>query len=316
MYKKPLFILHIAVFLFGFTAILGKLLSIQAYSLVWWRMMIAAALFMLLPGFWKKFYTVTKNQRWLFLGIGILVAIHWLTFYGSIKVGDSASLTLACFGLTASFTSVIEPLLLKQKIKGYELFLGLIAFAGIFLIYKSAPGMNMDVANVRLAIILGVVSSFLAALFSSLNAKHIKNADPVPVTFLELTGGFIFTTIYFWINPSLQFEFLTNGYDWLWMLLLTVVCTNLAFVLNLEAMKKVSAFTANIAINLEPIYGIILAAAMFSENKNLNFWFYIGAAIILTTVFLHPLMNKIMEKRRIKHEQNTKIDQLNNVQKL
>jgi len=302
MKNNPLFQLHIAVFLFGFTAILGKLLTLEEYSLVWWRMLIAASVFLLFPGFRKKFNLLTPRQIYRFLGIGVMVAIHWITFYGSIKAGNSASLTLVCFGLTASFTAFLEPLVLKQRIRPFEVLLGLIAFGGIFFIYLAAPTMDIPIKSFNKALGLGIFSSFMAALFSSLNAKHIKKTDPIPVTFLELGGGFLFTSVYFMLNKSIDFQLISSFSDLAWMLLLTVVCTNFAFALNLQAMKKISAFTANIAISLEPIYGIILAAIFFKENEHLNIWFYVGAVIILTTVFLHPLFSKIANRRKIEEE--------------
>lgn len=297
MNKNPLFILHIAVFLFGFTAILGKLLSIQEYSLVWWRMLISSLVFLVFPKFFSELKKLNKRQIYLFLGIGFLVALHWITFYGSIKAADSASLTLACFGLTASFTSILEPIILRQRLRIYELLLGLVAFGGIYFIYLASPNTGIPAANFNKALTYGVISSFLAALFSSLNAKHIKHTNPIQVTFLELVGGFLLVSIYFLFDNKNDFQWLSTSQDILWMLLLTVVCTNLAFVLNLQAMKKLSAFTANIAINLEPVYGIILAAFIFNENQNLNLMFYIGTAIILATVFLHPIFRSIAEKK-------------------
>jgi drug/metabolite transporter (DMT)-like permease len=296
MIKQALIFLHVAVFLFGFTAILGKLLIIDEYSLVWWRMMIAGIFFLFIPGFQGKLKSLSRKQVFIFLPIGVLVALHWITFYGSIKAGDSASLTLACFGLTASFTSIIEPLVNRQRWKWYEVSLGLIAFVGLYLIYIASPDMEKEGSNIRLAITLGVISSALAALFSSLNAKYIKNTEAEPVTFLELAGGFVFVTLFLLFHPTLTFEGLGGGYDVWWMLLLTLVCTNLAFVLNLKAMKVVNAFTANIAINLEPIYGILLAAVIFGENKSLNTMFYLGTAVILFTVFIHPVIQYYKRK--------------------
>lgn len=302
--KNPLLLLHIAVFLFGFTAIIGKLLSLDAYSLVWWRMFISSLVFLVFPGFIKKLKSFSLKQILIFMSIGILVAAHWVTFYGSIKAANSVSLTLACFGLTASFTSVIEPIVLRQKLRKGELFLGAIAFIGLYCIYLSAPHMEAPPNQVYLAILLGVVSSFLAALFSSLNALYIKEVHPVPVTFLELLGGAIILALFFGLVPSLELSAISHASDLMWLLILTVVCTNLAFVLNLYALKKVSAFTANIAINLEPIYGIILAVIIFGENQNLNTWFYVGALIILATVFAHPVMNRISRKRQSRLNQD------------
>lgn len=301
--KNPHILLHIAVFLFGFTAIIGKLLSLDAYSLVCWRMLISSFVFLVFPGFFSKLKALNTKQIVLFMAIGILVAAHWVTFYGSIKAANSVSLTLACFGLTASFTSVIEPLILGQRIRKGELFLGAIAFVGLYCIYLSAPHMEAAPKQVYIAIILGVVSSFLAALFSSLNARYIKEVHPIPVTFLELLGGALVMLLFFGLISSVSLSSISYGPDLLWLLILTVVCTNLAFVLNLFALKKVSAFTANIAINLEPIYGIILAVLIFNENKNLNSWFYMGALIILATVFAHPIMNRVSRRRLQKKEQ-------------
>jgi drug/metabolite transporter (DMT)-like permease len=297
MLKHHLFMLHVAVFLFGFTAILGKLLTLDEYNLVAWRMAIASTAFLVFPGIFKQLKATSGKHRIYFLSIGFLVALHWITFYGSIKAAQSASITLACFGLTASFTSLLEPLLSLKRPKMSEMLLGLLAFGGIYMIYLSAPGLNIEQTKVEKALGLGIFSSFLAALFSSMNAKLVKNASAMVMTFLELVGGCFIVVAYFWIAPDVSFVMITKTSDWLWMLLLCLVCTNLAFLLNMMAMKKVSAFTANIAINLEPVYGIILAAVIFHENQKLNIWFYLGTLIILATVFIHPMLLKQKSRR-------------------
>lgn len=226
----------------------------------------------------------------IFVGIGFLVALHWITFYASIKVANSVSLTLACFGLTATFTSYIEPFITKKKFKMLDNLIGILAFGGISIIFMTSDQNSIPESDFALAFVLGTVSSFIAATFSSLNARFIKDSNPIPVTFVELSSGFVFLSLYFILFASSSFEMLSSSNDWILMLLFAVFCTNIAFALNLQALKKISAFTANIAINLEPVYGIIWAIILFNENHMLNAEFYWGAAIILATVFIHPIL--------------------------
>ena len=314
--RKAYIQLHVAVLIFGFTAILGKLIASGHYSLVWHRMWIAAVSFFFLPGFFASLRQLTTRQILLFSGIGCLVAIHWITFYGSIKNGRSASLTLGCFGLTSAFASVLEPLIKRRKIDMREVFLGLLALAGIVVISFAKP--DNAGHNYVLAIVWGVFSTFVAALFSTINSKYIAGNDARVVTFVELGSGFLFLTLLlpllfcspefcsFLSVDNLDFDMVNDAavsyplfhseadryLDFLWIPLLAVGCTTVAFVMNLKAMKHVSAFTANLAINLEPVYGIVMAALIFNEHKALNGYFYLGTAIILISVFIHPFLKK------------------------
>ncbi|MBL7837896.1 MAG: DMT family transporter [Bacteroidetes bacterium] len=299
--------LHIAVFIFGFTAILGKLISADHFTLVWHRMWLAAAGFFLIPGFIKTLRQTNVKYLFMLMGIGILVAIHWLTFYGSIKIGDSASLTLGCFGLTSTFTSILEPLIYRKKFVVLDVLLGLLALLGIAIIAYYAPSQKEGNGNIPLAIIVGVFSTFVAALFSTINSTLTNKVDTKVISFAELTGGYLFLCIIllssFHIEAVLPVndfklwpltsepKFIQSPYaDFIWIALLALVCTNVAFVMNLNAMKRVSAFTANLAINLEPVYGILLAAFIFKEHQFLNLQFYIGAGIILLSVVLHSII--------------------------
>jgi len=305
----PYFKLHISVFIFGFTAILGKLISVNHFSLVWNRMWIALPIFFLIPGFLAKLRKQNLRQWLIYLGIGCLVALHWITFYGSIKIGNSASLTLACLGLSACFTSVLEPLFTRTKFKTTELFLGLVALAGMLFIFFS--NQNDDPAqNQRfyLAILWGIITTLLASIFSVLNAKFAKKDQPNVMSFTELLGGFLFLTVCFFvmnkftaIKNLLQIDHTTltisNSLDWIWLILLGVFCTTFAFVLNVTAMKSVSAFTANIAIGLEPVYGILLAFLIFGEGTQFNTNFYIGISLILTTIIIQTYFN--LKKKRL-----------------
>lgn len=304
--KKAYVQLHLAVFIFGFTAILGKLIQADHFTLVWHRMWLAALGFLFVPGFISSLKKVSFKQLAMLAGIGMLVALHWLSFYGSIKIGNSASLTLGCFGLTSAFTSVLEPLIYRKRFVVLDVLLGLMALLGIIIIAWFAPEHTEVGGNYTLAIIVGVISTFLAALFSTLNSTLTNTIDTKVISFAELGGGFLFLSVLlamgfgmdgvldtatFQALPLSDANSLIGQYsDVLWILLLAIVCTNIAFVLNLNAMKKLSAFTANLAINLEPVYGIILAALFFNEHQFLNWQFYIGASVILLSVIIHSLI--------------------------
>jgi drug/metabolite transporter (DMT)-like permease len=304
--KKAYFQLHLAVFIFGFTAILGKLIQADHFTLVWHRMWLAALGFFFVPGFVKSLKKTSPKHLIQLVGIGVLVALHWLSFYGSIKIGNSASLTLGCFGLTSAFTSVLEPIIYRKRFVVLDVLLGLLALLGIGIIAFFAPDNSDAGGNYTLAIIVGVVSTFLAALFSTLNSTLTNTIDTKVMSFAELGGGFVFLTIIliagFGIPDVLDTNtfkmiplsdpqgFLGRYADIVWIILLAIVCTNIAFVLNLNAMKKLSAFTANLAINLEPVYGIILAALFFNEHQFLNWQFYIGASVILLSVIIHSFL--------------------------
>jgi drug/metabolite transporter (DMT)-like permease len=307
--------LHISVFLFGFTAILGKLISLNHFGLVWNRMWIALPLFFIIPGFITKLRNFSFQKMGLFLAIGIIVALHWITFYGSIKIGNSASLTLASLGLASWFTSIIEPWVLKTKINKINVGFGLLSVLGIGLIAFSQDKLdpNATEAQFLLAIIWGVISALLATIFSVLNAKYAKREAPVLITFFEMAGGFLFLSMVYLIikdHPALasfiqvkKLDMAIPNVDWVWIILLGTICTTGAFALNVTAMKEVSAFTANIAINLEPIYGIFLALVFLDEGKSFNYLFYIGTIIILTTVFIQSFYS-YKQKKKHGHQSN------------
>lgn len=308
------FYLHVSVFLFGFTAILGKLIEANQFCLVWNRMWLALPAFFIIPGFIQKLRAICIQKLLIFMAVGILVAAHWITFYGSIKIGNSASLTLASLGLASWFTSMIEPLVNKTKINTLNVGLGLIAVLGIGLIAFSQNEIDTSVSRDRfiLAIVWGIVSAFLATLFSVFNAKFAKANSPLTITFFEMLGGFLFLSLLYIlfknetsVLDALQLDsmnLIPQSSDWKWLLLLGILCTTGAFALNVTAMKEVSAFTANVAINLEPIYGIVLAFFIFNEGESFNILFYIGTLIILFTVFLQSYIS--YKKKKNGHQSN------------
>lgn len=299
--------LHIAVFIFGFTAILGALISADHFTLVWHRMWLAALGFFLIPGFVKTLRNTDRMQLLKLTGIGVMVAIHWLTFYGSIKIGKSASLTLGCFGLTSAFTSVLEPIIYRKRFVLLDVLLGLLALVGICIIAYYTPEEKVGSGNYALAIAVGVFSTFMAALFSTINSTFASKVDTKVMSFAELSGGFLFLCVLLLFQVHVDEILPVNSFnavpitvepklinskyaDLLWIGLLSLVCTNVAFVMNLNAMKRVSAFTANLAINLEPVYGIILAALILKEHEYLTPQFYLGAGIILLSVIIHSVI--------------------------
>jgi drug/metabolite transporter (DMT)-like permease len=292
--QKAYLQLHIAVLLFGVTAILGKLITLEQTALVWNRLWIAILGLVFIPGVLKGILNIKRINVLRFAGIGILVCLHWLAFYGSIKIGNNASVTLACLATTSLFTSVLEPLITKSKFQWVELFLGLLVIVGIYFLSGVGDTFYM-------AIVVGLISAFLAALFSVLNKKYITGQNSISVSVIELGSGFLLLTI---LYPILQYylpqsQWFPTGNDWLWLFLLGWLCTSVAFVLSMEALKEISAFISNLTINLEPVYGILLAIWLLNEDADLNLDFYIGTSIILFSVILHPILVKVQKRRML-----------------
>ncbi|MGB1316340.1 MAG: DMT family transporter [Chitinophagales bacterium] len=293
--KKAIVNMHIATFLFGMTAILGKLISLNEFNMVWHRMLIASVLFMFFPKFFKLLKTTPKKTIFIFLANGIIVAIHWLTFYGSIKIYNNASLTLACFGSVSLFAAILEPIILKKPFKKSEIILGLFVLFGLILLAKANPENDFSLqSNYIKAILIALVSAFLAVIFTIFNKKYIADNDPNVVTWAQMTGGFIFLTIAlpFVLNSGYAFEFIPSKIDIVWLVILGFLCTNIAFALEMKALKQISAFASSIILNLEPLYGIIAAIIIFKENETLNSWFYLGAAVIVASVFIHAWLGR------------------------
>lgn len=281
--------LHFCVFIWGFTAILGKLISLQALPLVWWRVLICCVtLAIVLPS--KQILGLPRPVFWRLLGIGVLVGIHWLCFYGAIKIAN-ASVAVATMATTSFFSALTEPLLLRQKVKWYELALG------IFIL----PGMALVAGNIdwtmRLGFAVGILGALLAAIFTALNKKIIEEEPPPPlvISFTELFGGLVVTSLAlpFVLAHSPELAIQPNAWDWLWLGILAWVCTLLPYYLTLQAMRHISAFATNLTINLEPVYGVVLAALIFHEHKNLSSGFYYGVLIIILAVFGHPFLKKV-----------------------
>lgn len=296
---------HLVVFLYGFTCILGKLISYGALVLVWHRMAIASILYLCIPSVWTEIFRLSWRSRFTFLGIGVVVCCHWFTLYWSIKLGDSASITLACMGAGTLFTAILEPWLCGERFSPKDILAGIIVIFAVLQIYYSLPESSPDPSiHYGLAVAVGLVSAMLASLFDVLNKIHIEESTPLCIAALEMVAGTVLLTaitpiVYgedtLWF-PHFDISNLTiasmrsGPWDLIWVLILSVLCTNLAFYLQNEALHHLSAFTVNLLLNLEPVYGIVLGALLFHENEQLNFHFYIGTFIILGTVFCSSLV--------------------------
>ena len=281
--KKALFQLHIAVFLAGFTAILGKLIGLNEGLLVWYRMLLTVVTLATILYFRKKLITLSLKESAEIFAVGCIVAIHWVTFYGSVKYGN-VSIAVVCISGSGFFTAFFDPLIYKRKISFIEVFLGAIAIIGIYIIFDFHP-------QYKLGITFGIISAIGSSLFPIFNKRLLLKHNPETLTLYEMTGGLLALTVL--IPLYLQFfpatYYLPTAYDWIWLLLLAWACTVLCFDLQLNALKKLSPFTSNLAYNFEPVYGIILAFIFFRENKDLNSQFYTGVGLIILAVLLQTM---------------------------
>lgn len=291
---RPHLRLHLIVFLWGFTAILGSLISVEAIPLVWHRMWIASAfIFMYLLATKRTDFHIDR-KAWRIILAGAIIALHWITFFHSIKISN-VSVTLACVSTGAFFGSLIEPIVYRRKIDVTEILLGLLVVAGLYLIFRFEGDYTMG-------IIVALISAFLAACFSVLNSKLVKGNTPFRITFLEMLGGWLSITIYSGmqiltghLNPSL---FALSGIDWVYLIVLGSVCTAFAFIESVAVMKHLSSYTVLLTTNLEPVYGILLALLIFGDSEKMNPYFYLGAAIILSTVVMDALIKKKRRERK------------------
>lgn len=282
--RKAYLQMHISILLWGFTGIFGKAIEMNAIMIVWYRMIISAVALIPFMVKHKQFILPDKKRLASIIITGFVVCLHWLTFYASIKASN-VSIALSCFASVSLFSALLEPLFYRKKINKQNIILALFVLVGIYIIFAFQQLYAMG-------IVLALISALLGALFTILNKIFVSNDEPAPVTFIELISGFVFLSVLLpIILPAFNVSFqVPSNIDWVWLLLLSVVCTSVAFTLSLEALKKVSAFTMNLSVNLEPLYSIVLAIILFKENELLNNGFYIGAVIVISSVFIHSLM--------------------------
>jgi len=290
--KKAFVQLHIAVFLAGFTGILGKLIDLNEGLLVWYRLFIASVTMWILFFFTKKLQRISLKDILKLAGIGFLAALHWVTFYGSIKYAN-VSVGLVCFSSVGFFTALLEPLLFRTRIKWIEVLLGLMVIAGIYIIFSFDP-------QYKTGIILGVVSAVLIAIVIILLKRFVNRINPETLLTYQLSGGLVALSAFM---PFYMQQFPTNYIfpnldDWMWLLVLGWLCSVIAFQFSVYSLKKLSAFTVNLTFNLEPVYGIILAFIVYKENQLLSKWFFVGFAIIALSLVIHVFILWKEERKR------------------
>ena len=275
--------LHLIVFIWGFTAILAALITIESEFLVWYRMFFAAvflAAFLVLK---KKSFKVTPKVLIKFLFVGLLIALHWIFFFEAIKV-STVSITLSVFSLGAFFASLLEPLFYGRKVLWYEVFFGLIIIAGLGLIMK----VEINYWN---GMVLALVSILLGVLFTLMNGKLIVNHDPSVISFYEFLAGFVFISIYFLFQGSFSADFfMLSAKNWVLILILASICTAYAFTASVKVMRQLSPYTVMLTTNLEPVYGIVLAYFIIGGKEKMSTEFYIGAVVIVITVILNGII--------------------------
>ena len=278
--------IHFCVLLWGFTAILGKLISLPALPLVWWRMLLVALALLLMPRVWRGLRAMPAKLRWAYAGIGALVSLHWLTFYAAIKLSN-ASVGATCIALGPVFLAFIEPWVARRRFDPRELLIGAAVVPGVIMVVGGVPH------GMRAGIAVGVLSAIFVALFGSLNKRLVEHGDPLTVTCIELGTGTAFLTLLAPLMPHVGAAFVLPGlHDALLVLVLSFGCTLLPFALALVALRHMSAFGTQMVTNLEPVYAIVLAIVLLGEQRELDLWFYIGVAVILAAVFMHPLLHR------------------------
>lgn len=277
--------------LWGFTAILGKMITLPAQALVVWRMALVCVFLALLPKVWRGIAVLQPKLILTYAGIGVIVALHWLTFYGAIKLSN-ASVAVSCLGLGSIFAALIEPLLTEKTWNKTELWLGILAVPGVVLLVGGVP------LSMHTGIVVGVISAFLTSLFAVLNKRYVHDAEPESVTFIEMfSGGFFLAIVSLLYFGAEQTFILPSQQDAILLLILALACTLFPFILSLHALRHITAFETQLALNLEPVYAIVIAALWLKEYQELTPQFYLGVSIILLAVFIKPLISALNRRR-------------------
>lgn len=277
---------HTAVFLFGFTGILGHVIELPAVTLVWWRAMLTWILMLPLMVHQGLIRELTAKNLKIFGSIGVVVALHWICFYGSIKLANS-SVAMICLSTISVMTAFFEAWLNRRPVLWKDALIGIAIIPGILLINGTISG------DFRLGFLVGMLAAALSAVFATLNKKYIRNSESLSITWIEMFSVWFFISlllpgIYAWTPEA---KFWPDESDWFYLIILSVLCTVVPYALALKSMKNLSAFSAMLAFNMETIYGILLSIIILQEHRQMNGWFYVGVFLILSTVFLHPLIS-------------------------
>jgi len=280
-HRRALFEIHVCVILWGFTAILGKLITLPALQLVWWRMLLVTAALACAPRVWRALARIPLRLAFAYAGIGAVVALHWLAFYASVKLAN-ASVAATTMALAPAVVALIEPALTGARFERHNLLLGIAVIPGVVLVIGGIP------SAMHAGFWLGVVSAALAGLFNVLNKRFLGPHDALAVTGLELGAGFALVALLApFLSPAGQALVLPSVHDGAWLLVLALLCTLVPYAVSLGTLRHLSSFTVQLAINLEPVYAIAVAVLFLGEARELDALFFIGVAIVLAAVFGH-----------------------------
>jgi drug/metabolite transporter (DMT)-like permease len=282
--------IHVCVVLWGFTAILGRLITLPALPLVWWRMLVVTLALALWPPFWAGLRQMPRRLIAIYIGIGVVVTLHWLTFYGSIKLSN-ASVAATCMALTPIFVSIIEPALARQRPNLLDVGMSVAVLPGVAFVVGGTP------TGMRDGIVVGAVWAFFAAVFSTLNKRTIGNSPALAVTGLQMAAGAVLLSAIAWFSPAEPVFVRPDLRDGLLLFALSMACTLLPYALALVALRHLSAFETTLAVNMEPVYAIVLAIVLLNEQRDLEPSFYLGVALIVGIVFSHPWVARRQKAR-------------------
>jgi drug/metabolite transporter (DMT)-like permease len=288
--NKNLIILHFTVFVWGFTGILGALITISAVQLVWYRVLIAFLSLFLYFKFNKTDFKVDTKTLIKLVCTGAIVGGHWILFFAAIKL-STVAVTLVCLSSITLFTAIFEPIINKKSISKLEILAGLLIISGIVLIFKFE-------GRYTKGIIAGLVSAVCASLFSIINSRQVQKLQAPVIAFYELSGAFVWISIYLFITSGYTRAMLLKPADIGYLVLLGTVCTSLAYVAGVSVMRELSAFRVALITNLEPVYGIIMSFIFFGDINKMTLGFWGGALLILSTIFLYPVAQKQIAKRK------------------
>jgi drug/metabolite transporter (DMT)-like permease len=290
---KDYLLLHFIVLIWGVTSILGLLISLPSLELVFYRTLLAAIGVAVLMGIRKESLRVAPMDLLKIIGVGVLISLHWIFFFWSAKV-STASVCLAGMATTSLWTSFLDPLINKKRIKPFEVALGLLVISGLLVIFQFENGY-------WLGLFMALAAAFLSALFSILNGRLTFRYSPYQITFYEMASAslvaLLFLPLYSYIDGT-AIQWTWKGLDWFWILILAGICTVYAFSVSVELMKRLSVFSINLTINLEPVYGILLAVLIFGEKEKMTQQFYLGTGIIFISVLIYPVLNYWQKKRK------------------
>jgi drug/metabolite transporter (DMT)-like permease len=272
--------------LWGFTAVIGKLIWLGALALVWWRMLIVAVLLALWPPCWRALAKIPRRLVWSYAGIGFVIALHWWSFYGAVKLAN-ASVAATCMALAPVMLSFVEPLIARRRFEIRELWFGLAAIPGVALVVGGTPD------SMRLGIAVGALSAFAVAVFGALNKRFLGDSDALAVTGIEMGAGVLtLSSIALVLPPSQSPYSIPAEHDVMLLLVLAVGCTIVPFALWLVALRQLSAYSTMLAVNMEPVYAVILASLLLGEQRELTPTFYLGVGILLAVILGHPVWTR------------------------